>query len=219
MVLNTLGSKLDMNTDAPTKMLFQHKLFAFISHWVINCTGRRYCSVGLMVSVLRVTLWEKKAYIPLKQRQQLKYCSQVEAWKTTGNIHAQKLMMLCFCGPQASWEYTQEDDWCQHPGTESRLSWPPPNLITHAHFSIISTAASAPHSKLARGLIGCKINPEGKEKDKAGGSFVSTHRAATHNQCCWTAGCSLGGALSCLVSKGFAPWCYKLDTALPPSPF
>lgn len=72
-----------------------------------------------------------------------------------------------------------------NPGTESHLPWPPPNLITHAHFSIISTAASAPHSKPAWGLIGCKINPEGKEKDKVGGSFLSTLRAVTCNRCCW----------------------------------
>lgn len=104
-------------------------------------------------------------------------------------------MMFCFCGPQASWEYMREVDQCQYPGTESHLSWPPPNLITHAHFSIISTAASAPHSKLAWGLIGCKINPEGKEKDKAGRSFVSTHRDVTCNQCCWTGGCPLWGII------------------------
>lgn len=119
-------------------------------------------------------------------------------------------MLFCFCGPQASWEYTREDDWCQHPGAESHLPWPPPNLITHAHFSIISTAASAPHSKPAWGLIGCKINPEGKEKDKVGGVFC------LNSQTCHMQPVLLDGrvfplrALFCLLSKGFAPYCHCL---------
>lgn len=122
--------------------------------------------------------------------------------------------MFCFCGSQASWECTREDAWCQHPETESQPSWPPPNLITHPHFSIISTAASAPHGKPAWGLIGWKINPESEEEERVVGSFASTRRAVTCKQLswhCWTGGRSLWGALSRFVSKGFAPWIHKLS--------
>lgn len=126
-------------------------------------------------------------------------------------------MVFCFCGPQASWERTREDHWCQHPETELQLSWPPPNLITHAHFSIISTAVSAPHSKPAWGLIGWKINPESEEE--VGRSFASTHRAVTRKQLswhCWTVGHSLWGKLSCFVNKVFALWSHKLRCCLTP---
>lgn len=127
--------------------------------------------------------------------------------------------MFCFCGPQASWESARQDDWCQHPETESQLSWPPPNPITHAHFSIISTAVSAPCSKPAWGLIGWKINPESEEEEKVVGSFASNHKAVTCKQLswhCWRGGHSLWGALSWFVSKGFALWSPKLWRCLVP---
>lgn len=125
--------------------------------------------------------------------------------------------MFCFCGPQASWECTREDDWCQHPGTESQLSWPLPNIITHIHLSIIRTAVSAPHSKPAWGLIGWKINPESEEEEKVVGSFASTHKAVKCKQLswhCWRGGHSLWGALSWFVSKGFPLWSHKLRCCL-----
>lgn len=113
---------------------------------------------------------------------------------------------------------TREDDWCQHPETESQLSWPPPSLITHAHFSIISTAVSAPHSKPAWGLIGWKINPASEEKEAVVGSFASNHKAVTCKQLSWLwwrGAHSHWGAFSWFVSKGFA-WSHKLRRCLVP---
>lgn len=56
MVLNVSRSKLGVNTKGPTSNAFlSTSYFSFSSHRIINCTGRRYCSVDLMVSMLGVT--------------------------------------------------------------------------------------------------------------------------------------------------------------------
>lgn len=69
MVLNTLGSKLGIVTDASTEKPFMStSYFVFSSHRVINCTGRRYCGADLMVSVLGLTALGGKKFIPLSDR-------------------------------------------------------------------------------------------------------------------------------------------------------
>jgi len=75
-----------MNTYVPTENAYiSMSYFGFSSHRVINCTGRRYCGAGLMVSVLRVTTLGYKNLISLSGR-----VTAIKKKQSSGSLEQQK---------------------------------------------------------------------------------------------------------------------------------